>query len=82
MKKVLKCFWQRSLRLFFLVYDTALNWNGISGNVPMTVIMETYGMPTIAGTINVYGNASGELEPTELGKTMFYNSKNSGMYCC
>ena len=48
----------------------------------MTVIMETYGMPAIAGTINVYSNASGELEPTELGKTMFYNSKNSGMYCC
>lgn len=57
------------------VYNSALAWNNISSNVHVSVIMETPGMPTIAGTMNVYG--SNDLADGVLGRTVPYNSSGS-----
>lgn len=63
------------------VYESALNWNNISSNVHVSIIMETPGMPTIADTMGVYdgkgGNPNGENlfnSVFAFGVTQFYDS--------
>ncbi len=55
------------------VYESALNWNGISSNAHVSVVMETPGMPTISGAMNVY-DSKGELPEHKLDVTRYYDS--------
>lgn len=54
------------------VYNGALDWNDISSNVRVSVIMEMPGMPSITDSINVYGD-DGEFGDYYMGKVRIYD---------
>lgn len=65
------------------VYESALNWNGISSNVHVSVIMESPGMPTISDTMYVYGSAGENVDDPhalglrDYGITNYYDSSHN-----
>lgn len=54
------------------VYNGALDWNNISSNVHVSVVMEVPGMPSIADSVNVYDD-KGEFDPYYMGRAYYYN---------
>ena len=61
------------------VYNGALDWNDISGNVRVSVIMEMPGMPSITDSVNVYSD-EGVFDEGLMGKNYHYdrNGKEVG----
>ncbi|MBD5114249.1 MAG: hypothetical protein HDT46_03475 [Ruminococcaceae bacterium] len=54
------------------VYNGALDWNDISSNVRVSVIMEMPGMPSITDSVNVYDD-EGDFKNSKMGEAYHFN---------